>query len=254
MGKLVILKLYGDGEQGFQAVLEIGFEGKRPEVELGGRLPSPTAVIQCLHQWQSAYYALGQLNRALKAKAVKLEGTLSKRKTDCRKAAKTLLQAMNEWLQTASFAAIREKWLEKVSTLEAVRTIIRADHPLIWQLPWHEWELLDRYHQLEVGFSALEYEYPVEIAPPARNEPLQILAILGNAEGIDVNVDRQILEQLPGAQTTFLVEPQRRELSEQLWEQPWDILFFAGHSQTEGATGRIYLNQTDSLTLDELSV
>ena len=35
-------------------------------------------------------------------------------------------------------------------------------------------------------------------------------------------------------------------------EQPWDIIFFAGHSKTEGATGRLYINQTDSLTIDEL--
>jgi hypothetical protein len=33
----------------------------------------------------------------------------------------------------------------------------------------------------------------------------------------------------------------------------WDILFFAGHSKSEGETGRIYINQTDSLTIAELS-
>jgi CHASE2 domain-containing sensor protein len=30
------------------------------------------------------------------------------------------------------------------------------------------------------------------------------------------------------------------------------VIFFAGHSETEGETGRIYLNPTDSLTIDEL--
>ncbi|NER52065.1 MAG: CHASE2 domain-containing protein, partial [Symploca sp. SIO1A3] len=51
----------------------------------------------------------------------------------------------------------------------------------------------------------------------------------------------------------FLVEPQRRELNEYLWDKKgWDILFFAGHSQTEGETGRIYLNKTDSLTIADL--
>ena len=52
---------------------------------------------------------------------------------------------------------------------------------------------------------------------------------------------------------TFLCEPKREEISEQLWERKWDILFFAGHSQTELETGRIYINPEDSLSLEELS-
>ncbi|MGK7914779.1 MAG: substrate-binding domain-containing protein, partial [Prochloraceae cyanobacterium] len=37
------------------------------------------------------------------------------------------------------------------------------------------------------------------------------------------------------------------------WEQPWDILFFAGHSRSEGQRGRIYINQNDSLSIEEIS-
>jgi hypothetical protein len=55
---------------------------------------------------------------------------------------------------------------------------------------------------------------------------------LGNSEGIKVEEDRKQLGEFTGAATTFLVEPQRQELNDQLWEQSWDILFFAGHSQT----------------------
>lgn len=50
------------------------------------------------------------------------------------------------------------------------------------------------------------------------------------------------------------MEPQRKELTDQLWGNSWDILFFAGHSSSQGkdCTGRIYLNPTDSLTIGEL--
>jgi hypothetical protein len=53
---------------------------------------------------------------------------------------------------------------------------------------------------------------------------------------------------------SFLVEPQRHELTDELWKQGWDILFFAGHSasQPNGETGRIYINQSDSLTIEQL--
>ncbi len=49
-----------------------------------------------------------------------------------------------------------------------------------------------------------------------------------------------------------MVEPKRQDLGDRLWEKPWDILFFAGHSETEDDRGRIYLNPDDSLTLNEL--
>jgi hypothetical protein len=50
----------------------------------------------------------------------------------------------------------------------------------------------------------------------------------------------------------FLVEPTRREINNHLWEKTWDILFFAGHSETENEEGKIYINPQESLTLSEL--
>ncbi|GAB1538414.1 hypothetical protein NUACC21_10750 [Scytonema sp. NUACC21] len=96
-----------------------------------------------------------------------------------------------------------------------------------------------------------------QVQPLRKNSAgkVRILAVLGNNQGIDVQKDRAILEQLPLAQTVFLVEPQRQELDRWLWDkQGWDILFFAGHSsnQADGETGRIYINQTDSLTIAQL--
>ena len=35
-------------------------------------------------------------------------------------------------------------------------------------------------------------------------------------------------------------------------EKGWDILFFSGHSQTESAPGRIFINRSDSLTMQDL--
>ncbi|NEO25112.1 CHASE2 domain-containing protein, partial [Moorena sp. SIO4A5] len=111
---------------------------------------------------------------------------------------------------------------------------------------------LERYHQAEIALSTPEYQQPSKSHQSRDRHKVRILAILGNSEGINIKQDRQLLENLPFADITFLVEPPRQKLNETLWEQPWDILFFAGHSETEAGRGRIHINQTDSLTIDEL--
>ena len=252
MGKLIVLKLDGEFEQGFRVTLEIGLEGDRTETEITGRLPPATELAAQYSGWQSTYRSLGKATRIIKLKRAEIDGSLKNRKEECRLLADELRDRLNRWLRAESFFSIREKWLEKVSTSDEVRVLIRTDSHQLWQLPWHQWDLLELYSQAEIGVSSLEYERPPRVeTPPYRNQ-VRILAILGNSEGIKVERDQQQLENLPGAVTTFLVEPQRQELNDQLWEKPWDILFFAGHSQTEGERGRIYLNPTDSLTLDEL--
>ncbi|NMF63039.1 transmembrane sensor domain-containing protein [Brasilonema octagenarum UFV-E1] len=250
MTKLIVLKLDGDFQQGFRVTLEIGAEGERPETEITGKLPSAPELVKQYSGWQATYRSLGKVTRELKTKRVRIDGSLRKLRDECRTQAKELSDRLNSWLKTESFFSIREKWLERVSTSEPVRVLICTEHQQVWQLPWHHWDLLERYKFAEIGLATLEYA-PQEQKSIHENK-VRILGILGNSEGIKVEEDKQQLENLPGAQTTFLVEPQRQELNDQLWEQHWDILFFAGHSQTEGERGRIYLNQSDSFSLDEL--
>src|SRR5919199_3322061 len=276
MRKLIVLELDGDFKQGFRVRLEIGSEGKPPETKIIGNLPAAPELAEQYSGWQSTYRSLGQATRVIKLqrgqkdshigryrairlspttrvikpKAARIDGSLKKRRQECRTQALELRDRLNTWLRDESFLSIREKWLEKVSTSDEVRVLIRADNLQLWQIPWHEWDLLKRYSQGEFGLSTLEHEGSPKVE--TLGNPVRILAILGNREGINIEEDRQQLENLQGAATTFLVEPQRKEVNEQLWEQSWDILFFAGHSQTEGEKGRIYLNKTDSLTLDEL--
>lgn len=252
MGKLVVLKLDGDFDRGFRATLEIGLDDERPEVETIGNLPPATDLAEHYNGWQSTYRSLGEHQRILKAIGIKIDGSLKTRQQECRTQAFEFRDRFNSWLRSESFFSIREKCLQKVSTSDDVRVLMRADSLQLWQLPWNQWDLLEQYNQAEIALSTLEYERPPRIEPPPHQEQIKILAILGNREGIDVEKDRKQLENLPNAATTFLIEPQRQQLSDRLWEQSWDILFFAGHSRTEGERGRIYLNQTDSLTLDEL--
>ncbi|HBB31005.1 MAG TPA: transmembrane sensor domain-containing protein, partial [Cyanobacteria bacterium UBA9273] len=251
MGKLIVLKLDGNFEQGFRVTLEIGAEGDRPETEIVGWLPPAIDLVEQYQEWQSAYRSLGKAVRDIKPKRARIDGSFNKGKQECRTLANELRDRLNCWLKTESFLSIREKWLSKVSTSDPLRVMIRAENQQIFLLPWHQWDLLELYNHAEIGLSSLEYERSPTV-PTSGRDRVRILAILGNQEGIEIAADRKHLENLRGAKTKFLVEPQRQELNDQLWEQPWDILFFAGHSKTEGEKGRIYINQKDSFTLDEL--
>jgi len=248
MSKLVILRL-GDGsiEQGFSVTLQIGDDGARPTTEVTGKLPPNATLRECYQQWQTAYRGLG-LSSRLHSKPNQVKN-VSKRK-DCDTAAAVLRDRFNQWLQAESFRPIREKWLEKLLPDAVVRVILQVDDALIPKLPWHLWDVLDRYPNAEIALSAPVYE---QITRPATAAgAVAILAILGNSNGLDTQADRALLERLPGAHIRWLVEPQRQELTDRLWEQPWDVLFFAGHSEQAVDEGRIYINQTDSLSIAEL--
>jgi len=76
---------------------------------------------------------------------------------------------------------------------------------------------------------------------------------LGDSKNINVEKDLAILQkQLPDAYILPLFQPRREQLSDQLWEQNWDILFFAGHSTSATIEGRIYINDEESLTIKEI--
>ncbi|MGA7934055.1 MAG: CHASE2 domain-containing protein, partial [Kovacikia sp.] len=250
MGKLVVLKL-GEGsfQQGFPATLQIGEENARPATEIAGKLPSDLELPRYYQQWQWAYRGLGLRSRLSAPDQQIRNVSLSE---DCGQAAQQLRDRFNLWLQAESFRAIREKWLEKLVPSDSIRVILQVEDLLVQKLPWHLWDLMERYPHAEIALSAPVYE---QVGNPAiASGKVSVLAILGNSKGIDTQADRVILEQLPDAQVRLLVEPSRQEVSDRLWEQHWDILFFAGHSssQDNGETGRIYLNQTDSLTISEL--
>ena len=141
---------------------------------------------------------------------------------------------------------------EELNRDDAIRFLIHTEDKQLQKLPWQEWDFFERYPKAEIALSATAFEQPKKLPTTLGKEKVKILAILGNSKGIDIEVDRKKLEALPDADVEFLVEPDRQQLNDRLWEQSWDILFFAGHSQTEDERGRIYLNRTDSFTLDEL--
>ncbi|MBC6430943.1 CHASE2 domain-containing protein [Nostoc sp. HG1] len=250
MGKLVVLK-FGEGsfEQGFPVTLEIGEEHQRAATEISGKLPSFPEMPLYYSHWQSSYRQIGNRYRL---HADKMQVTNVSMIQDCENASHILRARFNTWLRAEEFRPLREKWLEKLSSTEEVRVILQTENSQLQLLPWHLWDLLERYPKAEIALASPSYDRIHK--PRTLNKLVNILAIVGNSQGIDTQSDQALLQQCSNAEVSFLVEPQRKELTEHLWEKNWDILFFAGHSSSNknGESGRIYLNKTDSLTIGEL--
>ncbi|MEH2257379.1 CHASE2 domain-containing protein [Nostoc sp.] len=250
MGKLVAIK-FGEGsfEQGFAVTLQIGEEHERAATEITGRLPSFPEMPLYYSHWQSSYRQIGNRYRL---HADQMQVTNVSMVQDCENASHILRARFNTWLRAEEFRPLREKWLERLSSSDEIRVILQTENSQLQLLPWHLWDLLDRYPKAEIALSSPSYDRIHK--PRTLNQLVNILAIVGNSKGIDTQADRALLQQCSNAEVSFLVEPQRKDLTEHLWGKNWDILFFAGHSSSQGngESGRIYLNRTDSLTIGEL--
>jgi len=257
MGKLVILKLDGDfWQQGFWVTAEIGIDGKPPQVEMTGYLPpAPELATHLQYHWHENYRSLGAPYR-LQPKKITIVGSIN----ECKESARDLGERFRTWLDSEYFRPLYNRLLAQLNREEKIRVLIRTKDQQLQKLPWHLWELFELYPQAEFALSSTKF---IEQSPSqgllcqSPNKAIsikkvRILAILGHSKGINIAQDRRLLKNLPQAKIVFLVEPQHHQINDKLWEQSWDIIFFAGHSETEGEKGRIYLNQTDSLTLDEL--
>ena len=251
MDKLVVLKLDGDLEQnGFRVTLEVGKDNARPDIETYGSLPPSPDLSIHLNEWQEKYRSFTNNNNGrIKPKQISYGGSINSSINECNDAATKLKKRLQNWLNSQDFRRINNILREALNRDENIRVLIRTDNQQLQQLPWHLWDFFNNYSNAEFALSGTEYE---KTEKPQPQEKVRVLAILGNSDGINLEKDKELLENLPEAETVFLKEPQRNELNNYLWKQ-WDILFFAGHSETDGDTGKIYINQTDWLTIKELS-
>jgi CHASE2 domain-containing sensor protein len=264
MSKRVILRCDGSLERGFGVILEIrdatetilhSDNGENPLprqaamfTEATGFLPPAADLIELLASWQQQY--LGGLGAArISLEKISTSMSSSSAMSQCRQLSKELQQSLTQWLASASFQPIEQRLRETLKVQDSVEVLLRTNDERLHKLPWHLWDFIERYPQAELLIgSSPESVDQIRQA----HHPVRILAILGDRQGIDIEADRQLLAALPLTDVVFLVEPSRQEIYSYLWEKPWDVLFFAGHSNTEQQQGRIHLSKHESLTIDEL--
>jgi len=248
-GKLVVLTIgEGDFTSGFPVTSLIQTNEHPLPMTFTGKLPPEPKIPHLYQQWRQLYRSQRWFGRI----TFDEESVTNFSQQELDFYARELEECLNNWLNSQSFRTIERELRSKLIPTEEVPVIVQTKDIQVQQLPWHLWDFFDHYQQAEVALSLTGNRK--EKSPPPRNQ-IRILTILGNSTGIDVEADRQVLENLLNVETVFLVEPNRQELHKFLWdERGWDILCYSGHSssQADGSTGTMLLNQTDSLTIKEL--
>ena len=258
MDKLVILELDGTWESGFRVTLNISDNQGRFLGRIKGDLPPNVDLLQQLTQhWESEFRGIEKHDRIKPKRVVKL-GSINERLQQCKISANRLRDRFNDWLKSDEFQPVLNLLREELNRQDETRFLVQTSDRELQKLPWSEWDFFQRFERIEASLSPLELKPPLEIPRNTPHPKVKILAILGHSDGINVEGDRETLESLPHSDITFLVEPQKWQINDQLWEQEWDIIFFAGHSETESQddreTGRLYLNSNQKIPLEERSI
>ena len=255
MIKLVFFRISkGNFDSGFDVFVrmqELGSTDIQPEFD--GYLPPNPKIPELYYRWQADYSRLGKRFRGQVGELLDIK-ELQKR---CHQVSQEFIHEIKQWLELSNdieFQKMREKLNRYlgVKTNDEVRVFIQTENELLKKLPWHEWDLFSEiYTKAETVLSPLEVK-PGK-PPAAKNkQQVRILGILGNSEGIDLTEDTKSLNHLPDADVSFLNQPTRSQLTDMLWGEDWDILFFAGHSNSDGNSGNISINSEETLNLSDL--
>jgi CHASE2 domain-containing sensor protein len=214
-----------------------------------GSLPPAPELAAAYVQWQGQYQARHQ-NQLMRIWVDPQPGVRYS-EAEFKSACQHLETQLNAWLDSDAFRPIEQALRRALTPSDEVQFVLSANQGELRSQPWHLWHFFTDYPNIELTLSASDWQRLTK-APHTRTQ-VRILAILGEQQGINTAIDSEALATLPNAELVLLEEPQRHQLTEHLWdEQGWDILFFAGHSQTQDQVGYLRINADLSLSLTEL--
>lgn len=252
VNQFVLLTLgQGSLQEGFPFVKAQLLANSELLMSCHGSLPAAPSLVETYRQWRLLYHALHQQLEWSSRIKMSQGDILQVSDQTFEELCQNLSWQLNAWLDELSFAPIDRSLRRKLSSIHGIRIIVETEDTIVQRLPWHLWNFLQDYPRAEVLMSLPHWEQKSVIHTTSAQ--VRVLAILGDCTDIDVSQDQQMLEALPNSEVVILKEPSRQELDRALWDsQGWDILCFAGHSQTEDKIGRLYLNAQEDLTLNEL--
>ncbi|MDB9526528.1 pentapeptide repeat-containing protein [Oscillatoria sp. CS-180] len=259
LGNLVVFTLtHGDFSQGFSmSVLIWPHQSTLPEITTSHLPPAPE-VSSAYQDWSQLYKAIystsSRISFSSDAHAL---NNISLSELDDRAA--QLVKTFNTWLRSDTFLTICDHLRERFAASDEIRIVVQTTSPEVCCLPWQSWNFMDTYPKVEFAFGRSFASVPSRNALPRQQR--RILAVFGSSRGIDISADQKLLEQLSDSamEVVFLHEPSRQDFHDMLRDpKGWDILYFAGHSETEQDSGNeallgtIQLNGFDHLQFAEL--
>ena len=263
--KTVVINLgSGDLINGFPRVTAQVYTKDNRHEQFIGSLPPFPDLIELYRNWQSIYQNLCARLQIISRSEFESDdddeleiepgGITNVSSISFDRVCQNLEANINTWLNSPEFLHIDRQMRSRLDPSEEIRVIIETLDEWVRRLPWHRWDFFKDYPHSEMALARPEYKR--QDPQLVKREKIRILAILGNSLGIDSDQEVGFLKKIPDAEIVFLVNPMRQEFNAQLWDAlGWDIVFFAGHSQTERETGRIYINENktnNSLTIEQL--
>lgn len=259
----------GSLETGFsnvQVQLKTESDNEYFPIKSGCSLPPASELAKLQRRWQEYYPELLKFNLSrsstqsdvnhqtrleLKIDPEELQAqrfSLPEFQTDCQK----IGQLLNQWLNSDGFQAIEKDLRTRIRPQAEVHILVEVSDLKLGKIPWHLWSFFADYPKAELSFWLYDHE-PPSLETKARPQ-VRVLIVLGDREGVDAQGDLAALKQLPHTSFTTVIEPTRAEFKSLLWdEHGWDIIFYGGHSRTDGDTGHLFINSDESLTLKEFS-
>lgn len=258
MGKRVELSfLSGDFTQGFPTTLRIINDEDGQVIAVNeGKLPPNSQILEQFEIWRQGYlFKLDEIGNNSQTDNTRAKGKRKQKSSDYQNNEQLLEDSLKNWLNcSSSWQSITQTLYRYLTPDEDIRVIIQTNNPELRKIPWLIW-FDEHFSRVEVAISPLaSRKIATEIVYQTR---VRILAILGNNEGINIELDREILESLrrKKAKIEVLEQPTRQELVDKLWDDKgWHIFFFAGHSGTdkEGNIAKFELSREESISIDEL--
>ncbi|MDZ7955314.1 CHAT domain-containing protein [Nostoc sp. DedQUE09] len=217
-------------------------------IQVEGHLPPSPQVLATFQEWEYAYHEMsGGSFRITPTPSLSTNVSIPE-------LADSFTQHFKDWLKSGNWEwhKIRECLLRSLNFQEEILVIVETQDLLLQRLPWHLWDLFsETFTNAEIALSAASYQPPPLVLP---RDETRVLVVLGsNSNGINVDEDRKVLEQFSQVDLHFLVTPSLEELTRLLWEQSWDILYFAGHSSSQPEeTGGFLMIQDTEVPLNRL--
>ncbi len=254
---------FGDGnfERGFGKInLKILVANAQNNIrQLEVQLPPNTEISVSYQRWKEQYYSLLNYSRG----GFKNNQVTYVSKTNCDNSALSLCRNLHQWLHPIQLqleqALPQDSQPEIRLFIHTEKIACRATKDILHRLPWQEWgffaqkffcEPIVCFHSSVASTTTSE-----ESSMAGKIRRARILSIFGDSTNIDISADKELLQKLHkrAAELIVLTEPNRSDFNA-LWEEACDILFFAGHSDTQddGQTGVININPKDSLSLEEI--
>ncbi|NEU83746.1 CHAT domain-containing protein [Nostoc sp. UIC 10630] len=251
----------GDFEQGFSKIqLQIdAFSTQSHPTQLETQLPPAQEIPKSYENWKKIYDLLAQPN----SRGFKKNQVTNVSADICFEYSKSLRQNLNQWLlpiKSQLEAVINlNNYLEIHLIVNTHRVTSESTKNILHRIPWQECNLFREDSSSEVALSFKDLLQKASVSATKPNAEtfrrIKIISIFGDSNNIDTNTDKELILKLEkqGAEILVLKEP-KRETLHKLWDEPCDILFFAGHSESQenGKKGIIAINPNDNLDLEEI--